>query len=78
MIINFQGIANLLGSVLIFLAIAMVVPTMYAFTTVTKGSAEFLFVAAVMIVSGLAIRRITRSKSLRMTLKDMFFFTSSV
>ena len=78
MIINFQGIANLLGSVLIFLAIAMVVPTMYAFITVTKGSAEFLFVAAVMIVTGLAIRRITRSKSLRMTLKDMFFFTSSV
>ncbi len=78
MIINLKVITNLLGTVLLLVAATMSVPTIYAFVTVTRGSAEFLFTASLLIVLGLIIKRLTKTSNLHMTLKDMFFFTTSV
>src|SRR5574344_936898 len=78
MIINTKIISSLLGNVSLYLSVAMSVPLLYSFITVTKGSAEFLISTAVLVSLGILLKYYGKTKNMHMTLKDMFLFTSLV
>ena len=78
MIINFRIISYLLGNILLYLAVAMSVPLLYSFITISKGSAEFLISAIFLVVLGLVLKHYGKSDVMHMTIKDMFLFTTLV
>ena len=78
MIINTRIISSLLGNIVLYLATAMMIPAVLAFSTITKGSAEFLACSGGLAVLGLMLKRYGRPHMKHMTLKDMFLFTSIV
>lgn len=78
MTINIKVIYSLLGNVLLFLMIALSVPLLYSFITVSKGSAEFLATTIIVGVVGLVLKHFGKTRNLHMTIKDMFLFTSLV
>lgn len=78
MIINTKIISSLLGNVSLYLSVAMSIPLLYSFITVTKGSAEFLISTAVLVSLGILLKYYGKTKNMHMTLKDMFLFTSLV
>ncbi|MDD6176969.1 MAG: TrkH family potassium uptake protein [Succinivibrionaceae bacterium] len=78
MIINIRILASLLGNVLLFLMIAMAIPLLYSFVTVSKGSAEFLASTIIVGTFGLILKQYGKTKNLHMGIKDMFLFTSLV
>ena len=78
MIINTRIISSLLGNIVLYLATAMMIPAVLAFSTITKGSAEFLACSGGLAVLGLMLKRYGRPHVKHMTLKDMFLFTSIV
>ncbi len=78
MTINAKIICSLLGNVLLFLMLALCVPLLYAFITVSKGSAEFLVTTIIVGIVGLLLKHFGKTSELHLTLKDMFLFTSLV
>ena len=74
--INYRIILSFLGSTMILLSTVMFIPLMYAFITVSRGSAEFLASMTITMLSGLLIKNLTKNHSTNMTIKDMFLFTS--
>ncbi len=78
MIINFKIISSLLGNITLYLAIAMLIPTIYAFSTVSRGSAEFLACSIGTATLGFILKHLGNAHRKHMTLKDMFLFTSLV
>ncbi len=76
MMINYKIILSFLGNTIILLSAFMLIPLVYAFTTVTRGSAEFLASAAIALVAGLLLKHFSRNHTLTMTIKDMFLFTT--
>ena len=74
--INYRIILSFLGSTMILLSTVMLIPLMYAFITVSRGSAEFLASMTITMLSGLLIKNLTKNHSTNMTIKDMFLFTS--
>lgn len=78
MIVNTKIISSLLGNIVLYLAVAMMIPAILAFSTITKGSAEFLACSSCLTVLGLILKKYGRTHVKHMTIKDMFLFTSTV
>ena len=74
--INYRIILSFIGNTLILLSIIMVIPLMYAFITVSRGSAEFLASMVITMITGLLIKNLTKNHSMTMTIRDMFLFTT--
>ena len=74
--INHRIILSFIGNTLILLSIIMVIPLMYAFITVSRGSAEFLASMVITMITGLLIKNLTKNHSMTMTIRDMFLFTT--
>ncbi|MGN1393171.1 MAG: TrkH family potassium uptake protein [Succinivibrionaceae bacterium] len=79
MIFNFKMISFLLGNVIFLFGVAEAIPLLYAFATVTKGSAEFLICDISIFILGFLLKTYgLNNLNKRLTIKDMFLFTSIV
>jgi trk system potassium uptake protein TrkH len=79
MVLNIKVILSLLSNVIIFLALCGFIPAAYSFISITKGGAEFLAWSTCLIIIGITTKYFTRNAQYeRITVKDMFLFTSLV
>lgn len=79
MVFNLRIIFSLLSNVILLLAFAESIPLLYSLITITKGSAEFLISTTSTLCLGILLNRLGKNgTSKKMTIKDMFLFTSIV
>ena len=76
--VNFRPILFVIGLVLSKLALFMYVPTLVAFFTGTAGFIEFGQAVIITHIAAFACLTIGRTKSFKLSARDMFLITSLV